>query len=66
MGASLLAIAVRQSAAMLNVLPSSRAGSLPQLFQAISRWSRLSELTVDCIESPQPNDAVFVGMPYES
>ncbi|MBV7569273.1 hypothetical protein [Pseudomonas sp. PDM27] len=31
-GASLLAIAVDQSTAMLNVMPPSRAGSLPQLF----------------------------------
>ncbi|TNF85039.1 hypothetical protein FGE05_00145 [Pseudomonas sp. ICMP22404] len=30
MGASLLAIAVGQLASMLNVPPSSRAGSLPQ------------------------------------
>ncbi|RON10678.1 hypothetical protein BK659_03970 [Pseudomonas brassicacearum] len=30
-GASLLAIAVGQSTLMLNVMPSSRAGSLPQV-----------------------------------
>ncbi|CAI8906103.1 hypothetical protein EMIT0P171_30328 [Pseudomonas sp. IT-P171] len=29
-GASLLAMAVDQSTSMLNVMPSSRAGSLPQ------------------------------------
>ncbi|KAB0493846.1 hypothetical protein EIY72_23870 [Pseudomonas vancouverensis] len=36
MGASLLAIAVHQSAEMLNVRPSSRASSLPQLFRGVA------------------------------
>jgi hypothetical protein len=31
-GASLLAMTVNQSTEMLNGIPSSRAGSLPQLF----------------------------------
>ncbi|MCE6978095.1 hypothetical protein EI534_11990 [Pseudomonas frederiksbergensis] len=36
-GASLLAIAVDQSAEMLNVKPSSRAGSLPHWFQGVTK-----------------------------
>ncbi|PVZ61729.1 hypothetical protein C9422_04670 [Pseudomonas sp. B1(2018)] len=32
MGASLLAMAVRQSTSMLDLMPSSRASSLPQCF----------------------------------
>ncbi|PVZ58692.1 hypothetical protein C9422_11715 [Pseudomonas sp. B1(2018)] len=37
MGASLLAIAVDQSTEMLNVMPPSRASSLPQLFRGVAK-----------------------------
>ncbi|VII89104.1 hypothetical protein [Pseudomonas sp. FG-3G] len=40
MGASLLAIAVGQFALMLNVLPSSRAGSLPQDVRLLARHKK--------------------------
>nr|POA13865.1 hypothetical protein C1892_13755 [Pseudomonas sp. MPBD7-1] len=38
MGASLLAIAVDQSTSVLNVTPSSRASSLPQLLCGVAEY----------------------------
>ncbi|MCE6980733.1 hypothetical protein EI534_25825 [Pseudomonas frederiksbergensis] len=46
MGASLLAIAVDQSILMLNVPPSSRAGSLPQVSSTWPECACLKALKV--------------------
>ncbi|TMU71579.1 hypothetical protein FGA82_26300 [Pseudomonas fluorescens] len=52
MGASLLAKAIDQSTLMLNVIPLSRASSLPQFFACISRPHVMPQASSRCVKLP--------------